>query len=90
MHGTAAELYNLMLREMSSVGAPSWMSCRLQERATNIFLFTLDQGPDNQGCMKFIKELLVGKPHTMMMITWCMMHQCQLNVKAALAILDKG
>ena len=65
------------------------MSSQLDESTTNIFLFTLDQGPDNVGATKFIKSLLLNKPHVMIMVTWCFMHQCHLIVKSALQVLDQ-
>ena len=89
LYSTSSELYNIMLRELACVGCPHWMSCQLEDSATNIFAFTLDQGPDNQGLVKFIKSLLVGKPSTMMLVTWCFMHQSHLIVKNALTLLDK-
>ena len=86
---TSSELYNMMLRELQSVGCPHWLSAEHDASRTVVYAFVMDQGPDNQGATRFIKQLLVDKPSTMMLTVWCFMHQYHLIVKNLLVMLDK-
>ena len=88
-HSTGGELYNIMLRELRSVGAPTWMSAELEAPTKfTVFAFVLDQGPDNQWVVKFIRSLLSGRLRVAMMTVWCFLHQYHLIVKNVVAFLD--
>jgi hypothetical protein len=89
VYGTGSELYNIILKELASVGCRDWMSPALDSNsAVSVFAFVLDQGPDNQAATRFIRSLLVEKLNVMIVVVWCFTHQYHIIVKNMLLILN--
>ena len=96
---TSSELYNMIIKELSSVGCPDWLSPvwaappesdggPLVEPPVVVYGFSLDQGPDNQGMVKMVQSMLAQVPRVMMLVVYCCLHQYHLVVKNVLAFLD--
>jgi len=89
--GTGEEFVEMVAREMSSVGCPTWADAKRDSRADGhavIYLFGLDKGPDNQGGTRHIKDELRNSPLVMMHAQWCILHQFHIIVEAVYKALD--
>ena len=82
-YGTGDEFYQIVQREMQSVGAPTWLERSKAwhnpgplpaSHRLSIYLFGLDKGPDNQGGCRRIKLDLVDVPHIAFHAQWCLFH----------------
>jgi len=89
VYGTGPELYNIILKELHSVGCPDWLSEAFDPRnSITIFACVMDQGPDNQAVVKIIRSQLVTRIHVGLVVVWCFMHQYHIAVKNLLLVLD--
>lgn len=87
------EIYHIMRKEFSSVGATCWAKvveeCALDKHKLFIFALALDNGPDNQGATSRLKNTLEGNNRVTFAVTWCVFHQYHLIIRSMLLILDK-
>ena len=89
VYGTGTELYNIILKELRSVGCPDWFSEAFDpNRSITTFAMVMDQGPDNQAVVKIIRSLLASRIHVSLVVVWCFMHQYHIAVKNMLLVLD--
>ena len=82
--------YTLALRELKSVGCPSWVQ-RCQENREDcrtVYAMCLDAGPDNKGMLRRVKEATKKNLFVMVVVLWCLLHQLHLIVKAVLVVMD--
>ena len=90
--GTGEETYSIFMRQFASVGAPDWeQRCNASSthpRRISTYLFGLDNGPDNKGATRRVKQRLKTSRNVMFSSAWCFMHQCQLIILNMLAMLD--
>eukprot|EP00927_Polykrikos_kofoidii_P002667 TRINITY_DN11067_c0_g1_i1.p1 TRINITY_DN11067_c0_g1~~TRINITY_DN11067_c0_g1_i1.p1 ORF type:complete len:1330 (-),score=171.22 TRINITY_DN11067_c0_g1_i1:47-4036(-) len=90
--GGGAELYCLMHREVMSVGAPTWLDCVREggppEDSLEVWIFCLDNGPDNQLTTKNIRNDIEPTPRLVTLTVWCVMHQYHLIVRSVLDVMD--
>ncbi|CAK0871318.1 unnamed protein product, partial [Prorocentrum cordatum] len=49
-----------------------------------VYIFGTDQGGDQQGASRLIRDLLSDSPNILVLWTWCLAHQCHLVVKRSL------
>ena len=93
-HGTADELYRLVLAEFQSTGVRTWED-KLNDQARGpqpailrFYVFAFDNGPDNQGFVKKLKQRLVNQSSFLFWLIWCKLHQYHLIVASILAVID--
>ena len=90
--GTGEELYRIIQRQVQSTGAATWEdACANSVTNTNCittWVMGLDNGADNVGATRRIKERLKDSRLVMMWVVWCLFHQYHLVVKDILQTLD--
>ena len=86
--GTGEETYNTILKEFQTSNVETWLDRLTAEGLLTMYVFPLDHGPDNNGCMHRIKRAISGVLLVMVLVVWCFMHQSQLIIKAMLQVLD--
>eukprot|EP00959_Pyramimonas_sp_CCMP1952_P105177 2198725-Pyramimonas_sp.AAC.1 len=88
-HGTGAETYMNVKRELSSVGMRTWGSrARSDTNWIRVYLFGTDRGPDNLGMGRHIAAHLQGVSQICFHMVSCFFHACQLCVAGQLMLLD--
>ena len=74
--GSGHETYSMIVKELESIGCPSWE----QEAATpspghlSLYLLGLDKGPGNVGMTACLKHHLGQSCSVMFMSSWCQFH----------------
>ena len=91
--GDGKETYAFVLRQIASVGCPTWEDKRKSSEASpdefTIYTIVVDAGGDNQSLLKRVGMDLTGATSVCYIAVFCFLHQIHLISKAVLKILDE-
>eukprot|EP00959_Pyramimonas_sp_CCMP1952_P420348 8804436-Pyramimonas_sp.AAC.1 len=90
---SAAETYYCCIRELQSVGCPTWVEAARSAATSStnnftLYLFGTDAGSDNTGTISAVKRDLDSCAAVAFHASFCYFHQMHLIVKHMLTVLD--
>ena len=90
--GTGEELYFMTLREMQSVGIPTFED-RVEQsvqtsRRFSVYVSGVDRGPNCQNCARRVRSKLKGIKKVACATIWCFFHALQLAFKDHIALVE--
>jgi hypothetical protein len=90
LYSTTAGTHSLLLKQLRSVGCPTWLDKVGNGDGAMIrwFFYVSDGGPDQVGFAKHLIQQTSNRVQILAVVSRCYMHMLQLMFRSGLAVLD--